>query len=100
MLPSINPHSRALNGLVVDLFAGGGTFEELAQPLGRDPDFAINHDPEALGAGRIFFSISSTSSVMGTTRLPVLAFYQDAAIAKVKMLTAQPQHLPFNRANQ
>ena len=30
MLPSINPHSRALIGLVVDLFAGGGTFEELA----------------------------------------------------------------------
>lgn len=32
-------------GLVVDLFAGGGGTSE---GLGRDPDIAINHDPEAL----------------------------------------------------
>lgn len=36
-------------GLVADLFAGGGgTSEGLARALGRDPDIAINHDPEAL----------------------------------------------------
>lgn len=38
-----------MNGLVVDLFAGGGGASEgLARALGRDPDIAINHDPEAL----------------------------------------------------
>ena len=38
-----------MNGLVVDLFAGGGGASTgLAQALGRDPDIAINHDPEAL----------------------------------------------------
>lgn len=38
-----------MNGLIVDLFAGGGGASlgiELA--LGRSPDIAINHDPEAL----------------------------------------------------
>jgi DNA (cytosine-5)-methyltransferase 1 len=35
--------------LVVDLFAGGGgTSEGIAQALGRHPDIAINHDPEAV----------------------------------------------------
>ena len=49
MLPSINHHSQPSDGLVVDLFAGGGGASEgLAQALGRDPDIAINHDPEAL----------------------------------------------------
>lgn len=36
-------------GLIVDLFAGGGgasTGIECA--LGRSPDLAVNHDPEAL----------------------------------------------------
>ena len=47
MLPSIHPHPS--DGLVVDLFAGGGGASEgLALALGRDPDIAINHDPEAL----------------------------------------------------
>jgi len=37
------------NGLVVDLFAGGGGASTgLAWALGRDPDIAINHDAEAL----------------------------------------------------
>ena len=38
-----------MEGLVVDLFAGGGGASTgLAQALGRDPDIAINHDAEAL----------------------------------------------------
>ncbi len=41
-------------GLVVDLFAGGGGASEgLAQALGRDPDIAINHDPEALAMHKV-----------------------------------------------
>jgi DNA (cytosine-5)-methyltransferase 1 len=38
-----------LGGLIIDNFAGGGgasTGIEIA--LGRSPNFAINHDPEAL----------------------------------------------------
>ena len=43
-----------MTGLVVDLFAGGGGASEgLAQALGRDPDIAINHDPEALAMHRV-----------------------------------------------
>ena len=35
--------------LVVDLFAGGGGASEgIKQALGRDPDVAVNHDPEAI----------------------------------------------------
>lgn len=38
-----------MDGLVVDLFAGGGGASTgLAWALGRDPDVAINHDAEAL----------------------------------------------------
>lgn len=38
-----------VDGLVVDLFAGGGGASTgLAWALGRDPDIAINHDAEAL----------------------------------------------------
>ena len=49
MLPSTPIPSQPYNGLVVDLFAGGGGASEgLAIALGRDPDIAINHDPEAL----------------------------------------------------
>lgn len=34
-----------MNGLIVDLFAGGGGASTgLACALGRDPDIAINHD--------------------------------------------------------
>lgn len=34
-----------MNGLIVDLFAGGGgASTDLAWALGRDPDIAINHD--------------------------------------------------------
>ena len=38
-----------MEGLIVDLFAGGGGASTgLAQALGRAPDIAINHDAEAL----------------------------------------------------
>ena len=38
-----------MQGLVVDLFAGGGGASEgLRLALGRDPDIAINHDPDAV----------------------------------------------------
>lgn len=41
--------SVSVDGLVVDLFAGGGGASTgLAWALGRDPDIAINHDAEAL----------------------------------------------------
>ncbi len=40
-------------GLVVDLFAGGGGASlGMARALGRDPDIAINHDPEAVAMHR------------------------------------------------
>lgn len=36
-------------GIIVDLFAGGGGASEgIRMALGRDPDLAINHDPEAV----------------------------------------------------
>lgn len=36
--------------IVVDFFAGGGgASEALRQALGRDPDVAVNHDPQAIG---------------------------------------------------
>lgn len=36
-------------GLVIDLFAGGGGASEgIRMALGRDPDIAVNHDPEAI----------------------------------------------------
>ena len=36
--------------IVLDFFAGGGgASEALRQALGRDPDVAVNHDPDALG---------------------------------------------------
>jgi DNA (cytosine-5)-methyltransferase 1 len=44
----------ALDGLIVDCFAGGGgasTGIEMA--LGRSPDIAINHDPQAVAMHRI-----------------------------------------------
>lgn len=42
-----------MNGLIVDLFAGGGGASTgLAWALGRDPDIAINHDAEALAMHR------------------------------------------------
>lgn len=45
----IHDSETMCNGLVVDLFAGGGGASTgLAQALGRDPDIAINHDAEAL----------------------------------------------------
>lgn len=47
-----NPALRILladNELVVDHFAGGGGASSgVAAALGRDPDIAINHDPEAI----------------------------------------------------
>lgn len=49
MLPSTFHNPSSFDGLVVDLFAGGGGASEgLALALGRDPDIAINHDAEAL----------------------------------------------------
>ena len=46
---SIFPINSRIDGLVVDLFAGGGGASEgLALALGRDPDIAINHDTEVL----------------------------------------------------
>lgn len=42
-----------MNGLIVDLFAGGGGASTgLAWALGRDPDIAIYHDAEALAMHR------------------------------------------------
>lgn len=38
-----------MDGLVVDLFCGGGGASEgLRRGLGRDPDFAVNHNAEAI----------------------------------------------------
>lgn len=39
----------AIRGWVGDLFAGGGGASEgIRLGMGRDPDFAVNHDPEAI----------------------------------------------------
>lgn len=41
------------HGIIVDLFAGGGGASEgIRMALGRDPDLAINHDPEAVAMHR------------------------------------------------
>ncbi|MDO9584766.1 MAG: DNA cytosine methyltransferase [Desulfomicrobium sp.] len=40
-------------GIIVDLFAGGGGASKgIRMALGRDPDLAINHDPEAVAMHR------------------------------------------------
>lgn len=40
-------------GIIVDLFAGGGGASEgIRLAIGRDPDLAINHDPEAVAMHR------------------------------------------------
>jgi DNA (cytosine-5)-methyltransferase 1 len=40
-------------GIIVDLFAGGGGASEgIRMALGRDPDLAIDHDPEAVAMHR------------------------------------------------
>ena len=44
---------NAFDGLVVDLFAGAGASEGLAQALERAPDIAINHDSEALAIHKV-----------------------------------------------
>jgi len=42
-----------IGGLIVDLFAGGGGASEgIRLALGRDPDIAVNHDPEAIAMHR------------------------------------------------
>ncbi|SEO77026.1 DNA (cytosine-5)-methyltransferase 1 [Luteibacter sp. UNC138MFCol5.1] len=48
--PSRATPSRLRPGeIVVDFFAGGGgASEALRQALGRDPDVAVNHDPDAI----------------------------------------------------
>lgn len=38
-----------MTGLVIDLFAGGGGASTgIRMALGRDPDYAVNHDPLAV----------------------------------------------------
>ncbi len=38
-----------MNGLVIDLFAGGGGASEgIRMAMGRNPDYALNHSPEAV----------------------------------------------------
>lgn len=42
-----------MNGLVIDLFAGGGgTSTGIARAIGRDPDVAVNHDAAAIACHR------------------------------------------------
>lgn len=42
-----------VRGIVADNFAGGGgTSKGIELALGRSPDFAINHDPEAIAMHR------------------------------------------------
>ena len=53
MLPSSYTPPNAFDGFVVDLFAGAGASEGLAQALGRDPDIAINHDSEVLAFHKV-----------------------------------------------
>lgn len=49
-LPPIGTSRLKPREIIVDLFAGGGgASEALRQALGRDPDIAINHDPDAIG---------------------------------------------------
>lgn len=49
-LPPIGTSRLQPGEIIVDLFAGGGgASEALRQALGRDPDIAINHDPDAIG---------------------------------------------------
>lgn len=49
-LPPVGTSRLQPGEIIVDLFAGGGgASEALRQALGRDPDIAINHDPDAIG---------------------------------------------------
>jgi len=41
-------------GLIVDLFAGGGGASEgIKSVFGRDPDVAVNHDPDAIAMHQV-----------------------------------------------
>jgi len=51
--PTHNPRSL-FDGVIVDLFAGGGGASlGIERAMGRAVNFAINHDPEAVGMHRL-----------------------------------------------
>lgn len=82
-------------GLIVDLFAGGGgasTGIEMA--LGRSPDIAINHDPEALAMHRANHPTTRHLCVSVLKVLPLEA----TGGAKVDVLHASPDCAHFSKA--
>ena len=84
-----------MTGLVVDLFAGGGGASTgLTWALGRDPDIAINHDPEALAMHKA--NHPDTKHLLNdiTRVLPLEA----TAGRKVAILHASPDCTHFSKA--
>lgn len=82
-------------GLIVDLFAGGGgasTGIEMA--LGRSPDIAINHDPEALAMHRANHPATRHLCASVLKVLPLEA----TGGAKVDVLHASPDCTHFSKA--
>ena len=82
-------------GLIVDLFAGGGgasTGLEIA--LGRSPDIAINHDPEALA---MHAANHPTTRHLCANVLKVLPLEATGG-AKVDVLHASPDCTHFSKA--
>lgn len=54
MTVHVDPATAALRPLIIDSFAGGGGASEgIRAALGRDPDYALNHDGKALAMHRI-----------------------------------------------
>jgi len=84
-----------MNGLVVDLFCGGGGASEgIRQELGRDPDFAVNHDEEAVAM--------HTRNHAGTRHLHGDVWHYDpqevVGRAHVELLWASPTCTYFSKA--
>lgn len=84
-----------MTGLVVDLFAGGGGASTgLAWALGRDPDIAINHDPEALAMHKANHPTTTHFQNDITRVMPLDA----TGGRKVSILHASPDCTHFSKA--
>jgi len=82
-------------GLIIDLFAGGGGASEgIRAALGRDPDVAVNHDPDAVAMHMVnhLDTIHFTADVFEVDPKTILPEYP------VGLLWASPACTHFSKA--
>lgn len=87
--------TRARGGLIVDLFAGGGGASEgIRLALGRAPDVAVNHDPDAIA----MHAINHPDTVHYCRSIYDVSPWDVAAPGEVDLLWASPDCTHFSRA--